>query len=184
MNLSPKDIFEMLLLLGTFAWGIIAFIMTRRIDSRSKTIEHSITSLNKVFEKEMELKIDSKRISRETVLGLIDKVQSVLERVMNMNHESVPDLHNFLMGEMRDFYWKKQIYIPNEILTPMSDLLSSSVQAVNLFGADRLKYGELLEKIRNDYAALVSKVRQTYYFESQDSSEIIQKAMRSIEEAP
>ena len=184
MNFSWKDFFEFLLLFGTFIWGIIAFIMTQKINHRSKTIEHGITSLNKVFDKEMELKLDSKRISREKVLELIEKVQSVLGRVMNMNHESVADLHNFLMGDMRDFYWSRQIYIPNEILTPMSDLFASSVQAVNLFGFDRQKYGDLLEKIRGDYAQLVSKIRQTYYFETHDSSAIIQKAMRSIEEAP
>ena len=136
--------------------GILVFIKTKDPDQPWS---------EETFEKEEDLKPNSKRVSCDQALKLIETVHSVLRRVVSMNHESVPSFLDFLMRDTRRSFLDRQIYVPNEVLASISDLLTLAAQTVRLFGPDRQEYAKSVAKIRDDYALVVSKLRQSRCFQ-------------------
>ena len=167
---SWRDVFEAILSAGTFAWGIIVFVSTQQTN-------RSISALNAVLDKEMDLKLDSKRLSREKVIELMARMYSLLTSVWELSKETIPQTRK-LLRETRDHLWEVELFIPNEILGHVGNLVGLCFSMINLYDSEQDKYRNHLNKMRKDYADLVSIVRKTYYFETQDSSEVIEQAMR------
>jgi hypothetical protein len=172
---SWRSVFEIVLSAGTFAWGVIVFVSTQQTN-------RSISALNAVLDKEMELKLDSKRLSREKVIELMARIYLLLDAVWELKKETIPQTRK-LLRETRDHLWVVELFIPNEILGHVGNLVGLCFSMINLYDTEQDKYRNNLNKMRKDYANLVSIVRKTYYFETQDSSEVIEQAMRIGKEA-
>ena len=177
MNL--KDFVEIVLLVGNFVWAIFTFMRTQRLKEHGVLMQNSINSLHKVFDKEMELKLDSKRLSRDQVLKVMTLMDKLFDKLRHAKKDAFDEVHNYFWGELRQGYWEAMIYIPDEILKPISDCNASVIEAMNAVH-DQREYWNLIEKASTDYRALIGVVRKTYHFESQDSKEIMAKMMKMI----
>ncbi len=153
MSIPWSDVGEFSFLGLNFVWCLSVFI---------KALEPRLVSSGETADIGAAPKLDSKRVSCDQVLKLMEIIHSVLKKVVNMDQESVPKLLDCLMRDTRRSFCDRQIYVPNEILAPMTDLLSSAARAVGQFESDRKEYGESLVKIRSDYALLVSRIREAY----------------------
>ncbi len=160
MAIPWLDVGEFSFLSLSFLWG--ALVLTR-------TVEQGLASLCEAVDIDSDARSDSERVSRQKVLELMERIRAVLGSVLNTRQEPVADLCGFLMRETRKSLWGGQTYIPDEILVPLSELLESIDRVANLSGSDRKEHGESLRKIRDDYAHLVSKVRETYYVPSEQA---------------
>ena len=131
-----------------------------------RAIEQNLLSLDEAMAAERGPPADRTTVARRKALALLERIRPVLVRVLNLRHDPGPNPLGILAREARRSLWDGQLHLPEEIRAPASDLLDSCVQAASFFESDRNAYGESLRKIKDDYARLVTRVRETYYLAS------------------
>ena len=132
-----------------------------------RAVEQNLPSLDELFASDIPVRRDPAGVSRRKALALLERIRPVLERVLNLRHDPGSPLLGILTREARRSLWDGQLHLPEDIRGPASDLLDSCVRAARFFESDRKAYGDCLARIRDDYARLVSRVRETYYVTSE-----------------
>ena len=132
-----------------------------------RAIEQNVPSLDELVASDFPMPRDPNVVSRRKALALLERIRPVLIRVLNLRRDPASNLLGILTREARRSLWDGQLHLPEEIRTPASDLLDSCTRAARFFESDRKAYGDCLAKIKDDYAQLVSRVRDTYYLTSE-----------------
>jgi len=162
------------ILLTTMAVGVGIWI-----SARNSKIEANLKSLGLVFDKEIDLKIEAKRIARDKASAFMSSVDQLVDRFKNLSDATYNETNRYLRIQIRKEFFELQIYLPNNIDHSIRQLLASCLRAIGHYGTS--KFDPLLGEVGNDYMGLINEVRKTFYFESADLRPIIEKELLDLE---
>ena len=162
MNDGLKYLVETIAICLNFVFAVAAFLMTLVINAKNRKIDNRLSSLRQILDKEIDLQVDSKRIGRDKVLALMVSIDKLLDNLKSMNDETFSDVDRYLKIELRQEYFDKLIYLPNNVSNAVLAFLSSAIKAL-AYHKDSVKYWDLMGEVSQTYVVLVHTIRKIYY---------------------